>query len=88
MDEQIHSNLSILKKISDKKDALKAQLNFRRYVLRQGAKKDTNPDIYLLYKKVGQKTVECSVEELEAKVKPLVAHCFTLPIDTTQNEFR
>ena len=83
-EEQIKDNLSIFKRKSHKKESLKAQLNFRRYVLQQNAKTEQS-DIYSFSKKVSGKTVECTVEELENKVKKLVAHAFTIIVNNDEN---
>lgn len=67
--------------IKEKKDALKAQLNFRQHLLKQEKKSIIEfTNVFAFTKKVDQKTVECGVEELAGKVKALIRQSFTIPI--------
>lgn len=52
-DEQVNFNLNLCTSKNDKIEALKAQLNFRRYVLAQNPKTDDFKDVYLMSKSHG-----------------------------------
>ena len=62
----------------DKLAALKSQLNFRNKVLHQLPKDPSLKNVYSVSKKVGNKRVDLSVEELAENVKSLVRHAFTI----------
>ncbi|WAR12743.1 SPIN3-like protein [Mya arenaria] len=70
---------SALKEISTKKEtmeALKAQLNFRKHVLKQDPKNKEN--LYLLSKKVDNVKCMLTVDELASNIKKLVRHAFSI----------
>ena len=76
--DDVDSNLLLYKTKGDKISALKAQLRFRNKVLHQAPKDDNLKDVYSVTKKVGNKRVNLSVEELTEKVKSLVRHVFSI----------
>ena len=81
-EHSVDEMLQGISKKSEKKEALKAQLNFRRYVLKQ---QTGEKDIYL-FSKNGK---DLSLEDLTIKVKLLVKHAFTIqsadPVDKEQH---
>lgn len=81
-ENQVDAALIEIQACTEKKAALKAQMNFRKQVLKQKLDKDQE-GIYRFSKKVNGKTVQCTVEELTEKVKCLVRHSFT--VQTSQN---
>lgn len=77
--DQVDLKLSDIPSITEKKRALKCQLNFRQHVLKQ---KPENPKVFLFSKSVDNKSKQLSVEELTENLKVLVQHSFTLPKPT------
>ena len=75
-------NVEQLQSKTDKMKGLKAQMRFREKVLQQKA---SDRDHYLFSKSIAssdngkKRRIECSVDELVAKVKMLVEESFTLP---------
>ncbi|MEW8341024.1 MAG: hypothetical protein AB2708_14345, partial [Candidatus Thiodiazotropha taylori] len=65
---------------TEQKEALKAQMNFRKHVLKQTPPKTVPEyDRVLLFSKIeNNKTKDLSVEELSENVKKLVQHAFTI----------
>ena len=78
--DQVDLKLSDIYSITEKKKALKCQLNFRQHVLKQ---KPDNPKVFLFSKSVDNKSKQLSVEELTGNLKVLVQLSFTLPKTNT-----
>jgi len=73
--------------IKEKKDAVKTQLNFRKYVLKQNSPKDGNENVFSFSEKAPNgKTRQLSIEELTTKVKKLVRHSFTIPMNQPEDD--
>lgn len=83
--EDIDKFLSELTTDKEKKIALKAQLNFRKKVLKQ-----TSPEkgIYLFSYVLDGKTKQCSAQQLASKLKTLVVASHTIPPPEHQDEDR
>lgn len=75
----VDSALGEIKSETERKEALKAQLNFRKNVLKQIPPKLGYEDVFLFSKK--KQTF--SVEKLKENVKKLVRHAFTIQPETS-----
>ena len=67
---------TVLKTKSEKIEALKSQLNFRKHVLLQKPKGDEYKNVYNVTKMIGKRRVSLDVE-LISNVKKVVEHAFT-----------
>lgn len=74
--EQIDCALEQIKTITEKKKSLKAQLNFRNYVLQQ---KPENRSVYRFSTTTDGKARQFSIEQLTENLRLLVNHAFTIP---------
>jgi len=80
--EQIDFHLGIIKTTSQKIQALKAQLNFRKHVLLQ---KSSQKDIYNVTKLVGQKRINLTIEELTSNVRDLIVQALGTCMSTVNS---
>ncbi|KAL5017913.1 hypothetical protein ScPMuIL_003635 [Solemya velum] len=87
-DEMVDSALQEMSKTTEKKEALKAQLHFRKHVLKQNPPKEDYDSVFCVTRKQADGRVKgLTVEELTVNVKKLVEHAFTIPVrDNTDVE--
>jgi hypothetical protein len=83
--ETVDGALQEIEKESEKLEALKAQLNFRRFVLQQSPPKTGFEDVYLFSKTTNGQRKVFSVQDLKQNVLKLVNHAYTIPTDKTLN---
>lgn len=83
--EDIDKFLSGISTEKEKKRALKAQINFRKKVLKQHS---PEKDIYLFSYVLGGKTKQCSAQQLAGKLKTLVLASHNIPPPEHQDEDR
>ena len=84
-DSDIDKFLSEISTETERKKALKVQLNFRKKVLKQAS---PEKDTYLFSYKVQGKTKQCTSEQLTVKLKQLVTASFSLPSPQNQEDDR
>lgn len=72
--------------MTEKKEALKAQLNFRRYVLLQKPPKEGFENVFNFSFKENGKIKQCSIEQLAANLKKLVSHAYTIQVTESDQE--
>jgi hypothetical protein len=80
-----HLNTDI-KSTKDKIETLKAQLNFRRFVLQQKISGEGFKTIYNVTKMEANKRVDLKPEELAENVKKLINNAFTVSDGTNNDE--
>lgn len=77
--DQVDFHLTqVIKSKKDQLEALKAQLNFRRFILNQKLKDDKN--IYCVTKLDGRKRINLTPTELSKNVKKLIENAFTVQV--------
>ena len=86
-EEQVDFHLNtVIKSQKDKIEALKSQLNFRRFVLQQKISGDGFKTIYNVTKMEGRKRVNLKPEELAENVKKLIDNALTVSNETHTEE--
>ena len=74
IDFHVHT---VLKTKSEKIEALKSQLNFRKHVLLQKPKGEEYKHVYNVTKMIGKRSVSLDVDEPISNVKKIVEHAIT-----------
>lgn len=69
--EDVDRALASIQSVTEKKEALKAQLNFRRYVLLQKPPKEGFENVFNFSFKENGKIKQCSIEQLAANLKKI-----------------
>ena len=82
-EEQVDNVLESITTNHEKVLALKAQLDFRKFMLQQKPEEDSLKDVYNFTKRKGKGRVNLTYKELAANLKKLVQHAFRV----VHNEF-
>ncbi|WAQ95042.1 SPIN3-like protein [Mya arenaria] len=82
-EQEVDSSLSRIKRKTEQVSALKAQLNFRKSVFEQ---KCEDKSVYRMSKKVDNKNVPLSVEELTLNAKKLVRKAYEVDVVANPHE--
>ncbi|XP_060592795.1 uncharacterized protein LOC132747429 [Ruditapes philippinarum] len=77
-EEEVDRELGDINSKTVKINALKAQLNFRKNVLKQNPTSDDMKNVYRFSKNENQRNQKLSVDELAVNLKKLVQHAFTI----------